>query len=671
MTAEAPAAASEPGPGWVAVARDRMGPVKRWLGHNAIALLSFAIVLYLALRGGGYDAPVRGELGIFAWWLVLVGVAIGILPAGRLGAAAWGTLGLLLAFTVWTGLAVTWTESEGRTLDELARLSAYLGVFAFALMFQGDNALRGTVHGVAAAIGIVAVVAALARLQPGLIAVEPKSELAVQGRLSYPLGYWNGLGALMAVGAPLLLSIAASSRSIPARVLAAATLPVLTLVLFLTLSRGGFLELGVALIVLLALYPARWELLAPTALAAAGTAILISAAAGSRGVTEGLANGTAVEQANELTFLLALVCAVVAMLQLAGSLAAARGLLSFPRVSPRWARRALAGGVIAALVAGAALNVPGALDERWEDFKQPYDVTSTGAARLSDPSGGARYELWQAAVDANATAPLIGIGPGTFEFWWSRNATTQVFVRDAHSLYMETLAEVGVIGLVLIVAMIAVILAVGIRRAWRRRVGRTSALAAATAAAAAFALAATFDWVWELTVLPVAFLLLAAAILGPDAVAPSDGPQPHRALPIGARLALVLLSITGITVIAWTLATANLLADARLDTASGDLPGALGRTRRAVDLMPGSAHPRLQEALVLEDLGDLEAAAAAAKRAAENEPTNWRNWVVRSRLEAKLGNARVALHAYRRARMLNPRSALFSPPGGAVPVTPP
>lgn len=92
-------------------------------------LLPVALVAYLGLRGGGYDTVVRSEVGIADWWIVLLGAAAAVLPVARLGAPAWVGLGLLAAFAVWTGLSLGWTESDERTVAELGKLAAYVGVW--------------------------------------------------------------------------------------------------------------------------------------------------------------------------------------------------------------------------------------------------------------------------------------------------------------------------------------------------------------------------------------------------------------------------------------------------------------------------------------------------------------------------------------------------------------
>ena len=57
--------------------------------------LGFAPVLYLALRGGGYDLVIRSEVGLAAWWLVLLGVLAGVLSLRQIGRLGWLCLALL------------------------------------------------------------------------------------------------------------------------------------------------------------------------------------------------------------------------------------------------------------------------------------------------------------------------------------------------------------------------------------------------------------------------------------------------------------------------------------------------------------------------------------------------------------------------------------------------
>jgi len=114
-----------------------------------------------------------------------------------------------------------------------------------------------------------------------------------------------------------------------------------------------------------------------------------------------------------------------------------------------------------------------------------------------------------------------------------------------------------------------------------------------------------------------------------------------------------------IVAIAIPLASTGLQRESEAAARAGDLEAALRAARSAQNAEPWAAGPRLQQALVLESEGDLTAALAAAHGAAERESTNWRNFLVLSRIEAERGEAFAAVQDYRRARSLNPHSELF------------
>jgi Flp pilus assembly protein TadD len=119
------------------------------------------------------------------------------------------------------------------------------------------------------------------------------------------------------------------------------------------------------------------------------------------------------------------------------------------------------------------------------------------------------------------------------------------------------------------------------------------------------------------------------------------------------------LAVAGIVAIGIPTTSANALRDSQAEVRAQDLAAALGEARTAEDIEPYAASPSLQQALVLELQGDLGGALAAAREATDREPTNWRTWLVLSRLEAQADNPAGAIEAYREVRSLNPRSELF------------
>jgi hypothetical protein len=620
-------------------------------------LLGFTLVAYVGLEGGGYDQLVHDQVGIAVWWIVLLGTVVTALPRRAPGPLAWAALGLFVAFAGWTALSLGWTESQDKTFAEVARVASYLGVFVLAIFVQAEGGAHRMGGAVASAIVLVAAVAVLSRLHPSWFpAADETAAFLTSGRerLSYPLHYWNALAALVAMGLPLALHLATGARSVLARGLAGAAIPLLGLTIFLTLSRTGMAAAALALIVFLAFSSDRLPRFAGLAVTGAGAAALVLFASQRDALQDGLTNAVARQQGDELLAILILVCLVVCLAQAGVStlLLDRNRRPAWTRMRPQTALGLTVGCLLVALVAAIALDGPSRASDGWEEFKhggRPGDGTS----RLTSTAGQSRYQFWSAAVDQNASEPLTGTGAGTFEFWWTRNGDLAEIVRDAHNLYLQTLGELGIVGLALLAALFLTILGGGVRNLLRAGEQRP-ALAAALAGCVAFMLASAFDWNWQMPVLPTALFLLAASLL----VEPSEGaPLGRSALPVRAGVAIV--SMAAIIAIAIPLGTEHLLRQSEAEAREGDLPAALEDARAAAAVQPGAAAPRLQQALLLEAGGELEAAATAARAATEREATNWRTWLIRARIEAERGRAEESVEHYRRARALNPYSALF------------
>jgi O-Antigen ligase len=637
----------------VAALTARLGPLLAgWV-------VPFGLVFYLAMKGGGYDPLISDQVGIVVWWVVVLAALVGILPFSRLGAAGWVGFGVLAAFAAWTALGVTWSSSSEQSVAQIALVLTYLGVFVLSIAGRGAERLWRTAGAVATAIGVVAVLALLSRVHPSWF---PSNDTAsfigpARSRLNYPLNYWNGLAALIAIGLPLALIFAMHARTLVMRALSAAVVPAMALTAFYTYSRGGALEIGVALVVLVALYPRRLAMVPTLAVAAAGSAILIDAGDQRNALANGLGTAHAHSQGNELLAIALVVCAGAALLQVAIGLAARYGIGPRPAISRATAGGAFAAAAVAAIVIAIAAGLPGFLSDKWDEFKNPTAVQPTSAQRFNSASGHGRYQWWKAAVHENGTDPLIGTGPGTFQNWWAQHGNIPGFVRNAHSLYFETLGEVGIVGLLLIMAFVLWPIIVGIRWALRFGGERRALLAGAVAACAAFVAAAGVDWVWQIPAIPVAFLLVAGAILTIAFTERTLGPDRE---PIAPRVGLVALGLGALVLIAIPLASTDKLRASQADVRAHDLAGALSNARTAANIEPYAATPRLQEALVLELQGNLGGAVAAAEEATNADANNWRPWMVLSRLEAERDHAAASVAAYKTAKSLDPRSPLFS-----------
>ena len=628
-------------------------------GAAWVSALCFALVAYLGLKGGGYDPLVHDKVGIAVWWALLAAVLVGALPRLRPSPLAWAGLALFAAFVIWTALSLGWTESVDRTSADLARVTAYLGVFALALFSRVRRDAQRVIGAVASAIVLVAIVGLLSRLHPGWFpgATATGRFLDDPERLSYPLNYWNGLAGLIAIGMPLLLQLATDARTALARGLAGAALPALALTIFMTLSRGGIAAAILVVAIYLALAADRLPKLLTLLVAAAGSAVLIAALHARDALQSGLLNGEAHRQGTELLWIAIGVCAAVGIVQVGLSSERVRG------ARPAWSHTSRRQAIYASLVAVAiaalvalGAGVPGRISNGWEEFREGGGPGS-GAGRLGSVAGQSRYQLWSSALRENGAAPWKGTGSGTFEYWWARDGDTEEIVRDTHSLYFQTLGELGFVGLALLASFLALIVVGGLRLLLVGGGTGRSQLAAAFAGFAAFCITAAFDWMWQIPVLPVAALLLGSLLLFGWGQSAKERPA---AFPLPLRLAAAAAALVAIAAIAIPLASTSLVRQSEADARAGELGGALEKARTAQNVQPDAAAPRLQQALVLEEMGRLASASTAATAATERERTNWRNWLVLSRIEAERGRADRAIEAYRRARALNPRSEIFN-----------
>ncbi|MFZ0040432.1 MAG: O-antigen ligase family protein [Solirubrobacteraceae bacterium] len=651
----------------------RRAPALRRIELDALCVwvLVGGLVLYLAIDGGGYDIVVHSQVSIVVWWLVLLGAAWGILPRTQPSRLAWTGIALFGGFVAWTALGATWSLSTERSLQSLSLVAGYLGilVLGIGLHRDRDRALRQTIGAVSAAIVVVAILALASRVRPDLFPASQVTGTFLKGsqsRLSWPLNYWNALGALMALGIPLLLSVATSARSLYGQAAAAAALPVVALCSYLTFSRGGALAAGVALVVFIALAPERIPKLLTALSAAIGSAVLIAAAVHRGAIEHGLNTALTRSQGNSLIVVIVLVCVGVALAQGGIGLAVRHGQPPrLFRISRRTARGGLAILLIAVAAAIVVLAASGKISHEWQQFKKPAPTTqlrTTSLSRYSAAGGEGRYDLWRVAVKSTSGHLLKGSGPGTYQLLWLPRAPFPAYVINAHSLYFETLAELGIVGAALLIGFLVLVAVGGVVAVVRSRYEARARAAGATAAILAFMVSVAFDWFWQVPVLPAVVMLLAAALLTPGL----RGRLRRRSTPSGPRAwimrgAAILVAIGCLAAIGIPLATVSGVRRSQAAAASGNYPAALTDARAAARVEPGAATPQLQLALVLEAQGLKRAALPAARAATRDEPQNWTGWLVLSRVEAENGNARASVAAYKQARLLNPRSAIFKP----------
>jgi hypothetical protein len=626
-----------------------------------------AAVFGLAYDGGSYALTSRNPVAIGIWWAVIFAVALSVWPLERPTRSAVTTGALLAGFAVLTGLSSIWAESEEKAFAEFGRVLLYLGVFLLVCLAGTRENARRWRDGMAIGLVGVAVLALTSRLFGDLVGDQGLATLlpGAEERLSYPVDYWNGLAILVGLAFPLLLSIAAERRAPLVRALAIAPLPALVAVIYLTSSRGGAATAIIGTMAFIALGSRRLVAVAATACAAAGSAAVIAILDARPQLVDGpLDSAAAASQGKSAALLIALVCVAAGILFGAGSKLVPE-FRWHPRPLLRW------GLVLAGVVAVAIAIVAADPSERFDRFKRAPGTTSGGQAGFTEShllsgGGSGRWQFWSAAADEYEAHRAFGGGAGSFESWWAQHGTLPYFVRDAHSLYVETLGELGIVGLGLLVAAFGCgLLAAGRRLRGDSNEGR-SLTAAFAATFVAFAAAAAIDWAWELTVIGVVGIACLGLACGPATAPPGHPPTAaigRRRSRWVLRGALVTAGVGVIVALAIPLLAQNEIRASQKAAARGDGKKALEDALAARGLQGWAASPHLQVALVQEQAGNLRAARESIAKAIERDRSDWRSWLVSARLEAKAGHQRSAREQLREARRLNPRSTVLAPSG--------
>jgi tetratricopeptide (TPR) repeat protein len=623
------------------------------------------VLFWIAYDDGSYALSSRSSIAIAAWWGILVGVALGLFPSLRVPRGTDVVGGLLVGLALLTLVSVLWAPSAEGAINSFNRVSLYLAIYMLVVLASTRRTLTWWADALALAVVAIATVALLSRLFPdvfpdrGLVTFLP----SVATRLSFPLGYWNGLGIFIGLGSPLLLRRALTAERPIMRAFALAPVPVLVSALYLTSSRGGFATALVSAAVFLALTERRWAAMWAIAVCGLGATVALAVMLTRDELVNGpLDSDVAREQGRSAALLIVLACGGLAILYGLGL----RWLGGRVRPSPKVGRLVVGAALLVALGAIVMLDPV----DRIQEFKSlniPAAHDDFVRAHLLSGSGGGRWQFWSAAVDQWESHPVVGDGAGTYESWWAEHASFSYFVRYTHSLYLQALGELGLLGLALTAGLALAGVFVGAHRTLRARGEERVTMAALTSVFAGFAFAAAFDWVWELTAVTV-FAVIALALttgpatstLAPPRIARQDEPPVWS-----VRRRLLLGTVT--VVAAWILIAAQaipLVSDREVARSrSAVLARDLGEAREAADaaraIQPWAATPYLQLALVREEAGDLDRAREWIEEAMERDPRNWRLWLVGARLETKLGRVGAAERSLRRAIALNPRSPLF------------
>lgn len=613
-----------------------------------LALIGVAVALFLvALDGGSFGLESRSMLAIVVWWLILLGTVSGSF-SNRVSGSATAAALLLLGFAVWAGFSAFWAESPERAMLDLGRNLFYAGLFVVVVVGAAPRAkLAAWGGGLGLGIAAVGLLALAGRLFPGLTPAGQLTEfLPLAGsRLSYPLNYWNALAALVAIGLPILLAVSVHAQAVLVRAASVTVVPPLVIVIYLTSSRGGSIAAVIGVLLWIVLTSRRWAATATLLVACAGSAAAVAVIRARPQLVDGGAVDVVESQGRSAAVLLIVLSLATGLATAVGSLLLARRS-DPPRAFGVAATMLGAAGILALVLAADPIK-------RLDEFTDPTTVSSRSGGfvetHLLSVNGSGRWEHWNAAVEQFRESPLIGHGSGSYEAWWAEHGSLSLFVTEAHSLYLEVLGELGLVGFALLFGAFAIGVCGAVRLMLRDSTHERGMRSGLLAGFGAFAIAAAVDWMWEVPSVTMAGLSCLALAL--------SSPIGRRA-PGRATLAVIPVALAAIVLAALPALSANRLDASRAAFAQGDSGAARGAARDARELAPWAASPYVQLALIEEER-DTGAARGLIDIAIEQDPSDWRLWLVAARLHVKAGAILEGREALARARRLNPRSPIF------------
>lgn len=581
-----------------------------------------------------------GIITAAVWIALLFAVLAGRLPAGPLSPGLSSGAAFLAALLAISALSATWTTSADAAFEEVVRIAGYLGVFLAAGLLARRARIGPVLTGLAVGGVVVSLVALGARLGgigPGdtdLVAILPTAA----GRLSVPIGYWNALGALMALSLPALCWRAATAPTARLRGLALAGFPPLLLAGYMTSSRGAVLAIALGLAVTVAYSADRRRAAAAAALGLLAAAPALVVASIASGLLDSPGDGA--PHGPELVTIAALLAGVAFALVVAGGLVG--GLAGSRPFGVRVPIRAVVAAVAAVIVALVVIAGPSAVIG---DLRAGTDAqTSNGndrATTIISASGSGRAQFWEAALEAFGEEPVRGIGAGGFGDYWNENGELSTPAENAHSEPLEVLAELGLLGFIPFAALIAVILGCAVSRA--RAADPEEGAAAALGLLAAGMLGFAIDWNWQVpaVVVPVMVAAGMSAALADPLRAFAWMPRPSPRAVALAAVALAVPAVWAAAALALGAASVQRSEDA---LAAGRLGDAATSARTAAAIQPWAAEPWIRLAAVESAAGNFDAAAAAATVAIDRNPSSLDAWSLLARAEGGRGNGAAAFN---------------------------
>jgi hypothetical protein len=457
------------------------------------AVPAFAVIGLCAASGGNdrtaWDLATIGFVAVTAVVLWRRRPAIAM-------PARWCITGFA-GLALWSASSHVWSSDPPATTIEVQRWLMITSALACFVAVSSVWGGRAVVAGVATGATTICAYAVLMRLLPSLPGSPGTPGV---NRLDQPVGYWNALGSLAMIGLILVAGLAVGGARHLRLACALAAAP-LGLGLYLTFSRGALLALVAGLVLAVSVVRTCAGSLLDASVLVPSAVVPVVIVQAFPALTSAYPRHAAQVRQGGAALIL-----ILASMAICGW-AAMRWRRILYRAAEAAARRrwiVLGGaallGVMAVVVVGGIVHVLETSGQSSPHF-QGGDLNR----RLLSLSDNGRGAIWRLAWDDVREHPLIGSGDGTFAQLWAADPGRPFPVQAAHSLYLETAAELGLVGLTLLLVVLVVpFRAIG--------VPTSPVVAAAAGASAGYLLQAAFDWTWDVSGVTVAVLACLAVL---------------------------------------------------------------------------------------------------------------------------------------------------------------